>query len=97
MLNNVVGLYSGYLYLGGLYSGGLIFGWAYIWNEVSVSICGGLIFLGGAYIRGGGLIVGGLRYTRVSYLIRCDRGIWSDVGTTALVTLIALLVVQHDA
>ena len=39
----------------GLYSGG----GAYIWNEVSVSICGGLIF-GGAYIRGG-LIVGGLR------------------------------------
>ena len=35
--------------------GGLIFGGgAYIWNEVSVSICGGLIF-GGAYIRGGGL------------------------------------------
>ena len=33
----------------GLYSGG----GAYIWNEVSVSICGGLIF-GGAYIRGGG-------------------------------------------
>ena len=33
------------LYLGGLYSGGLIFGGgAYIWNEVSVSICGGLIF-----------------------------------------------------
>ena len=33
----------------GLYSGGLIFGWAYIWgayiwNEVSVSTCGGLIF-----------------------------------------------------
>jgi hypothetical protein len=32
--------------------GGLIFGGAYIWNEVSVSICGGLIF-GGAYIWGG--------------------------------------------
>ena len=36
---------------------GLIFGWAlfggaYIWNEVSVSTCGGLIH-GGAYIRGG--------------------------------------------
>jgi hypothetical protein len=32
---------------------------------VSVSTCGGLILLytgGGAYIRGGGLIVGGLRY-----------------------------------
>jgi hypothetical protein len=37
----------------GLYSGGLIFGGgAYIWNEVSVSTCGGLIH-GGAYIRGG--------------------------------------------
>jgi hypothetical protein len=41
----------------GLYSGG----GAYIWNEVSVSTCGGLIH-GGAYIRGGvifgvGLIV----------------------------------------
>jgi hypothetical protein len=42
----------------GLYSGG-----AYIWNEVSVSICGGLIFGGrgltvysgaGLYIGGGG-------------------------------------------
>ena len=33
----------------GLYSGG-----AYIWNEVSVSTCGGLIHGGGAYIRGGG-------------------------------------------
>jgi hypothetical protein len=32
----------------GLYSGG-----AYIWNEVSVSTCGGLIHEGGAYIRGG--------------------------------------------
>ena len=27
-----------------------------------ISICGGLIFWGGAYIRGGWLIVGGLRY-----------------------------------
>ena len=45
----------------GLYSGGFIFGGAYIWNEVSVSTCGGLIH-GWAYIRGGGgLIVGGLR------------------------------------
>jgi hypothetical protein len=51
---------SGDLYSGGLYSGGLIFGGAYIWNEVSVSTCGRLID-GGAYIRGGGLIVGGLR------------------------------------
>jgi hypothetical protein len=32
----------------GLYSGGV----PYIWNEVSVSTCGGLIF-GGAYTRGG--------------------------------------------
>ena len=47
----------------GLYSGGLIFGGAYIWNEVSVSTCGGLIHGGGAYIRGG-LIVGGLRYCK---------------------------------
>ena len=44
---------SGDLYSGGLYSGGLIFEWAYIWNEVSVSTCGGLIHGGGAYIRGG--------------------------------------------
>ena len=51
MLNNVVG-YWAYIRVG-LYSGGLIFGWAYIWNEESISICGGLIF-GGAYIRGGG-------------------------------------------
>ena len=56
MLNNVVG-YTGLIF-GGLIFGGLIFGWpyirgAYIWNEVSVSICGGLIF-GEAYIRGGG-------------------------------------------
>jgi hypothetical protein len=42
--------------------GGLILGGgAYIWNEVSISICGGLIFVGGAYIRGA-YIVGGLRY-----------------------------------
>jgi hypothetical protein len=41
----------------GLYSGGLIFeggGGAYIWNEVSVSTCGGLK-------HGGGLIFGGSR------------------------------------
>ena len=38
----------------GLYSGGGGGGWLiYIWNEVSVSTCGGLIH-GGAYIRGGG-------------------------------------------
>jgi hypothetical protein len=39
--------------LGDLYSDGLIFGGgAYIWNDVSVSTCGGLI-------HGGGLIFGG--------------------------------------
>ena len=49
-------IFGGLIFWGGL----IIFGWAYIrgggayiWNEVSVSICGGLIF-GGAYIRGGG-------------------------------------------
>ena len=42
--------------MGGLYSGGLIFWGAYIWNEVSVSTCGGLIYMGG----GGGLYSGGL-------------------------------------
>ena len=57
---------------GGLYTGGgLIFWGAYIWNEVSVSTCGGLIHGGlifwGAYIWNevsvstcGGLIHGGL-------------------------------------
>jgi hypothetical protein len=60
MLNNVVGYWA---YIRGLIFGGLIFGWAYIrgeayiWNEVSVSICGGLIFGGGAYIRGGGAYI----------------------------------------
>ncbi len=49
----------------GLYTGRLIFGWAYIWNAVSVSnmvgLCtGGLIFGGGE----GVLIVRGLRYTK---------------------------------
>jgi hypothetical protein len=44
-----------------LYSGGLIFGGgAYIWNEVSVSTCGGLIH-GGLIFGGGG---GGL-YSKV--------------------------------
>jgi hypothetical protein len=42
----------------GLYSGG-----AYIWNDVSVSTCGWLIYTGGGLIFGG-LIVGGLRYLR---------------------------------
>ena len=37
---------GGLIFGGGLYSGG----GAYIWNEVSVSTCGGLIH-GGAYIR----------------------------------------------
>ena len=45
MLNNV-GLYSG--------------GGAYIWYEVSVSICGGLIFGGGGLYSGGAYIRGGL-------------------------------------
>ena len=56
----LLGLY----YLGDLYSGGLIFGWAYIrvglysggayiWNEVSISTCGGLIHGGGGLIFGG--------------------------------------------
>ena len=40
----------------GLYSGGLIFGGGgYIWNEVSLSTCGGLIH-GGGLIFGGGYI-----------------------------------------
>ena len=65
MLNNVVGYW---VYMPGTYiRRAYIRGEAYIWNEVSVSVCGGLIFGGGgAYIRGGlysggGLIVGGLR------------------------------------
>jgi hypothetical protein len=36
-------------------------GGAYIWNDGSVSTCGGLIH-GGLIFGGGGLIVGGLRY-----------------------------------
>jgi hypothetical protein len=60
MLNNVVGYWAyirgTYIRGGGLYSGG----GAYIWNEASVSICGGLIHGGGLIF--GGLIVGGLRY-----------------------------------
>ena len=57
---------------GELTSGGLIFGrgGAYIWNEVSVSTCGGLIhggvIFGGGLILGVGLIVGGLRYINTS-------------------------------
>ena len=49
---------------GGLYSGGAYIrgGGAYIWNDVSVSTCGGLIHGGLIF---GGLLVGGLRYLRV--------------------------------
>jgi hypothetical protein len=46
----------------GLYSGG----GAYIWNEVSVSTCGGLIH-GGGGLYSGGLIFGGLRYLICQY------------------------------
>ena len=54
--------------------GAYIRGGTYIWNELSVSICGGLIFAGGLYSRGayiwnelsvsicGGLIFGGGLY-----------------------------------
>ena len=60
MLNNVVGYWAYIGGGGGLYSGGLIFGGgAYIWNEVSISTCCGLIF--GVW-GGGGLIFGGLPY-----------------------------------
>ena len=46
VLNNVVP--GHWAYIRGTYIfGGLIFGWAYILNEVNVSICGGLIFGGG--------------------------------------------------
>ena len=72
----------GGLYSGGLIFGGLIFGWAYIWgggayiwNEVSVSICGGLIFGEGLIFGGGGLIVGGLRYTHLTYVLSCPGNI----------------------
>ena len=55
----------------GLYSGGLIFGgWGpYLWNEVSVGTCGGLI-MGGLIF--GGLIIGGLRicHGAISYIMR---------------------------
>jgi hypothetical protein len=66
MLNNVVG-YWAYIrgtYIWGAYIwGAYIRGGAYIWNEVSVSICGGLIFGGGDYIRGS-LYSGGGAYSR---------------------------------
>jgi hypothetical protein len=52
--------YWAYINSWDLYSGGLTFGGgAYIWNEMSVSTCGGLIHGGLIF---GGLIVGGLRY-----------------------------------
>jgi hypothetical protein len=67
MLNNVVGLYFLGAYIRvGFYSGGLIFGGgggAYLWNDVRVSIWGGLIFVG-AYIRGGGGLYSGGAYSR---------------------------------
>ena len=59
MLNNVVGYWAyirGTYIRVGLYSGG----GAYIWNEVSVSICGGLIF-------GGELIFGRVLYSGGAY------------------------------
>ena len=52
----------------GLYSGG----GAYIWNEVSVSTCGGLIH-GGGGLYSGGLIVGGLRYIENVYAGLCGN------------------------
>ena len=56
MLNKVVGYWTYYIqgtYIWGAYIrvGLYLGGGAYIWNEVSVSICGGLIFGGGAYSR----------------------------------------------
>ena len=46
-------------------------GGAYIWNEVSVSTCGGLIH-GGLIFGGGGLIVGGLRYVnKLQHCFHC--------------------------
>jgi hypothetical protein len=45
MLNNAVGYW---LIFGGRIFGGGGGGGAYIWNEVSVSTCGGLIHGGGA-------------------------------------------------
>jgi hypothetical protein len=52
----------------GLYSDGLIFGGGgYIWNEVSISTCGGLIHGGGLYSGGGANIFGSLRYMNGSF------------------------------
>jgi hypothetical protein len=58
MLNNVVGYWAYYIqgtYIWGAYIrvGLYLGGGAYIWNEVSVSICGGLIFGGGGLYSGG--------------------------------------------
>ena len=44
--------YWAYINWGTYIRGAYIRGGAYIWNEVSVSTCGGLIHGGGAYIRG---------------------------------------------
>ena len=49
-----------YIIFGGA-GGGLYWGGAYIWNEVSLYMGGGLIF--------GGLIVGGLRYLHLPVFI----------------------------
>ena len=58
MLNNIAGYWAyirGTYIQGVLYSGGgaYIRGGAYIWNEVSVSTCGGLIHGGGGLYSGG--------------------------------------------
>jgi hypothetical protein len=65
----------------GLYSGGLILGWAYIWNEVSVSTCGRLIHRG--IIFGGGLyseVYGNCIYSNCQMVwsdtIKCLSRIW---------------------
>ena len=87
MLNNVVG-YWAYIrgtYIWGAYIWvGLCSGRAYIWNELSVIICDGLIFRGGLYYSGGGgysrgwgLIVGGFWYNdreNFTYIIRLTMG-----------------------
>ena len=52
----------------GLYSGG----GAYIWNEVSVSTCGGLIQEGGLYWGGGG----GAYIRRLTVLCRSYISTW---------------------
>ena len=80
MLNNIVGYWA---YIRGFIFGGLIFGWAYIrvglysggayiWNEVSVSICGGLIF-------GGGLILLILEVTIARKVLPHPQGIKGSI------------------